>query len=129
MRQKTLESTYYYRHLGYGMFVFNHKTPGNRQTYLVNSRTQTVYDVLDASGCFNLFQPSDLDKDLRSRISDAEVARLLTARYAFNIGAFQEGKARVTWTVDPTVHTMLSGMIDCNGAVVEPFKLVDEGET
>ena len=123
MRQKSLESEYYYRHLGYGMYAFVHKAPGNRQFYLVNSRTKMVYDVLDASGTFNLFKSTDVDYSQIENLPGMEVARRLEAPYAFSIGLFRNGVAPVSWTVDPHQPTVLHALINMEGQIVERFGL------
>ncbi len=122
MRQKSLESAFYYRDLGYGMYLFVHKTQGNRQTYLVNSRTHTVYDVMDASGVFNLFKISDIDTESITSLPGADVALGLCAPYEFTIERFHQGRAQVAWTIDPAGPTVLYGMIDCEGKIVERFR-------
>ncbi|MBR5686502.1 MAG: hypothetical protein IKX36_00910 [Prevotella sp.] len=122
MQQKLLESEFYYRHLGYGMYAFTHKAPGNRQFYLVNSRTKTVYDVLDASGAFNLFKRTDIDYSRIEDLPGIEVARRLEAPYTFYIGPFQNDTATVAWTIDPKLPTVLHAIINTEGQIIEKFK-------
>ncbi len=122
MQQKLLESKFYYRHLGYGMYAFTHKTPGNRQFYLVNSRNKMVYDVLDASGAFNLFKNTDVDYSLIEGLPGIEVARRLEAPYAFSIGPFHDDTATVSWTIDPKHPTVLHALINTEGQIIEKFK-------
>ena len=122
MRQKSLESEYYYRHLGYGMYAFTHKAPDNRQFYLVNSRTKTVYDVLDASGTFNLFKSTDVDFSQIEGLPGIEVARRLQVPYAFSVGPFHDDTATVAWTIDPTHPTVLHAIINSEGQIIEKFK-------
>lgn len=122
IRQKKLESAFYYCDLGYGMILFEHKTQGNRQTYLVNSRTQTVYDVMDMSATFNLFSHDDIDIEHVKTLPGADVALRLCAPYEFHIGHYHQGLAPVSWMIDPAAPTVLEGMIDCEGKMVGKFR-------
>ena len=72
-----------------------------KETYLVNTCTQTVYKVVDADGNIVAFTTADVDFNSVDKMEHTANAHHMLARYGFNINPFENGVALVSWTLYP----------------------------
>lgn len=93
----TLYSCY---NMGEGMFRCQLKSNW-KETYLINTHTQTAYKIIDSTGNILAFTENDIDFDSVDKMKDSQSAYHLWARYYFGINKFGNGISLVTWTLRP----------------------------
>ena len=96
------ESQYSIRDLGCGMLVYRCVIDGYWRTcYLVNTRTQTAYEIVGQDLFLKSFTRDDIDMDSVCKFKHAGNACRLAARYPFDVYHFKNGVAYVSWTLYP----------------------------
>ena len=101
--EKNGEENADYRHidLGCGMRLYKNWAWGNRQMFLVNTTLRKVYPISDFHGNLVGFTHEDIDWDDVERLRYTLDAKNLKTSYFFGIEKYEDGIARVVWTLYP----------------------------
>lgn len=132
---KTKQRCCMYDNLGEGMFFVTDRIGNN--CYLLNTTSQTALELVDVDGKMVAFSPDDVDPSVIERDVDSDNARNLMAKYRFWVYKFNNGKAKVEWTVIPdgcffadedgfgaenNVELTVTATIDKDGKIIKKFR-------
>ena len=135
-------SQYSIRDLGCGMLVYKYVIDGYWRTcYLVNTRTQTAYEIVGWNLLLKSFTQEDIDMESVRKFEHAGNACRLAAHYPFDIYPFKNGVAYVSWTLypdgmyfmdedgfgmEPCVEESIGAYIDTNCKVLVKFQDMED---
>lgn len=96
------ENRYSVCDLGCGMLKYEEVVDGYWRTrYLLNTLTQTAYEIVGRDLCLKSFTPDDVDMESVSKFEYAGNASRMAAHYPFFVYPFKNGVAYVCWTLHP----------------------------
>lgn len=124
--------------LGEGMSVKEEKR--GRRMFLLNHNTQDAWEIKDYNGSLLQWTKDDVDFKSLEGVKNTGDARIMTAAYGFKIGGFKNGRALVSWTLQPEggyyaddggfsmtddEEIKVYGVVDSQCRICYPFSLKD----
>ena len=123
------------------MMVANHKTNG--EVILINLIERYAWRIVDTERKLVIWDRKDIDHTKVLKLHDHHHALSRRAPYDFTIGKYEQGIAKVSWTLYPAgmyytsdqgydvefnEETVVHALIDTKARIIVPFQPMDQNQ-